>query len=300
MGGGLVRDGVDLDLAGQVPAQQLGHHVRGVALQADRQRPPLGLRGARPGDGVVEVRGDDVEVAVLQPARDAGGVALDADRDAVVHGDGERLGATHAAQPRGQGDGPGERAAEPLAGNSAERLVRALQDPLGADVDPRAGGHLAVHHEALALQLAEVLPRGPIPHEVGVRDQHPRRPLVGAEYPDGLAGLDEQGLVVGEGGERGDDGVEGLPAAGGAAGPAVHHELVGVLGHLRIEVVHEHAQRRLLRPAAGSEFEPAWGADGPGAVRRGHRRSLLAGTHPPHPIVSLRGPLVQRWDIMAK
>ena len=78
----------------------------------------------------------------------------------------------------------------------AEGLVGALQDALGADVDPRAGRHLPVHHQALGLELAELLPVRPVANEVRVRDQHARRPLVGAEHADRLAGLHQQGLVV--------------------------------------------------------------------------------------------------------
>ena len=53
--------------------------------------------------------------AVLDAPRDARGVAVDADRDAVVHRDGQRLGATHAAEAggeRGVVDGDGDRSEE--------------------------------------------------------------------------------------------------------------------------------------------------------------------------------------------
>ena len=68
--------------------------------------------------------------------------------------------------------------------------------PWAADVDPRAGGHLAVHHQALAIELVEMLPGRPARHQVGVGDQHARRVRVGAEHADRLARLDQQGLVV--------------------------------------------------------------------------------------------------------
>jgi hypothetical protein len=61
------------------------------------------------------------------------------------------------------------------ARHRAEGLVRALQDALRADVDPRAGRHLAVHGEPLPLQLAEHLPRRPARHQVAVGDEHARR-----------------------------------------------------------------------------------------------------------------------------
>ena len=127
--------------------------------------------------------------------RDPRLVDVDADRDAVVHGDGERLRAAHAAEPGGQRDRPGQRAAELLVGDRREGLEGALQDALRADVDPRAGRHLAVHDQAQLLELAELLPVGPVADQVGVGDQHARRPLVGAHHADRLARLHEQRLV---------------------------------------------------------------------------------------------------------
>ena len=76
------------------------------------------------------------------------GVDVDAQRHAVVHRDRQRLGAAHAAEAGGQRDRAGECAAEAAAGDLGEALVRALEDALRADVDPRAGRHLAVHRQA--------------------------------------------------------------------------------------------------------------------------------------------------------
>ena len=90
-------------------------------------------------------------------------------------------------RPAVSGDRAGERAAEPLVGDGGERLEGALQDALGADVDPRAGGHLAVHRQAEVLEPPELLPVGPVADQVGVGDQHARRPLVGAHDADRLA-----------------------------------------------------------------------------------------------------------------
>ena len=80
--------------------------------------------------------------------------------------------------------------------------------------------------------------------------------------------------------ELADDRVEGLPAiARGPAGAAVDDEVVGVLGDLRVEVVHEHPERRLLLPAAAAELAAARGADragADGAHGLGHRAVRLA------------------------
>ncbi len=121
---------------------------------------------------------------------------------------------------------PAQRPAEPAPRDLGEALVRALQDPLGADVDPRARRHLPVHRQPERLEPAELLPRRPFGHEVRVRDQHPRRPLVGAEHADRLARLHEQRLVVGERAKRRDDRVERLPRARRAPGAAVDDEIV--------------------------------------------------------------------------
>ena len=43
-----------------------------------------------------------------------------------------------------------------------------------------------------------------------------------------------------------DDRIEGGPIARRLAGPAVDHEVVGILGDLRVEVVHQHPERRFL------------------------------------------------------
>src|SRR5438477_585004 len=92
--------------------------------------------------------------------------------------------------------------AEVLARELGKGLVRALHDALRADVRPRAGRHLAVHDEALGLELAELLPIRPLGHEVRVRDEDARRALVRLEDGDGLPALHEHRLVVLEAAER--------------------------------------------------------------------------------------------------
>ena len=132
---------------------------------------------------------------------------------------------------------PGERAAEALRRDRGEGLVGALQDALGADVDPRTGGHLSVHREPERLQATELRPGRPVGHQVGVGDQDARRPLVGLEHADRPAGLDEHGLVGLERRERAHQRVEAAPVARRLAGAAVDDQVVGALGHLGVEVV---------------------------------------------------------------
>src|SRR6478672_5415272 len=88
---GLVGDDVDRHPA----AQQLGEHLRGVAHDADGPGATLVLGGDGLVDRLVERVGDLVEVAVLDPAAQPGLVDVDDEAGALVHRDGQRLGAAH-------------------------------------------------------------------------------------------------------------------------------------------------------------------------------------------------------------
>ena len=154
-----------------------------------------------------------------------------------------------------------------LSGRTGKRLVGALQDALGADVDPASGGHLAVHHQPGLIELVEGLPVGPVRHQVGVGDQHARRERVGLQHRHRLAGLHQQGLVVFQAVEDLHDLVKALPIAGRLAAPAVDDQVFGVLGHLGVEVVHQHAFGGFLNPAFG------------GALRSTRSANLGGGGH---------------------
>ena len=179
-------------------------------------------------------------------------------------------------RPAGHHQPPGQAAAEVLAGALGEGLVGALQDALRADVDPGAGGHLAVHGQAQRFEPAELVPGGPARHQVGVGDQHPRRLVVGAEHADRLAALDQQRLVVLQPAQRGDDALVALPVARRLAAAAVDDQVLGALGHLGVEVVHQHPQGGLLVPALAGQAVPvgalmvcSWDAEiGHGRTRR--------------------------------
>ena len=68
--------------------------------------------------------------------------------------------------------------------NRTESLVGSLENSLGSDVDPATGRHLAVHREALSLQLPKLFPVGPATNQVRVGNQHARRMLKRGEYTD--------------------------------------------------------------------------------------------------------------------
>src|SRR5207249_150826 len=64
-----------------------------------------------------------------------------------------------------------------------------------------------------------------------------------------------------------DDRVERLPRARGAPAAAVDDEVLPVLRDLRVEVVHEHAERRLGLPRLAAKLRPTRGRHG---FVRGH------------------------------
>ena len=257
MGAGLVGDHVRT----HATLDQFWQDLCGVAQQRNGDGLAfLGVLGdAR--QGVVEVGGLLVDVTAVEAEVDADLLALDVQRAGAGQGRGQWLRAAHAAEAGGEHPTAGQVAVVMLAAGFHEGFVGALDNALATDVDPAAGGHLAVHGQALGIQFVEMLPAGPVRHQVGVGDQHAGGVAVGLEHADRLTGLHQQGFVIVQIGEALDDLVVALPVARRAADTAVHHQFLGVLGHLRVEVVHQHAQRRFGQPAFGGELVTAGGAD---------------------------------------
>ena len=178
---------------------QAGSISAALPTRAIETASPVG-GGRGPGDSAsAGIVGQPIDVADLEASLRPRRVDLDRQADALVHRHRERLGAAHPAQPRREHDPPAQRPAEVLARELREGLVRALEDPLGPDVDPGARGHLAVHHQPGPLELPEVRPSSPTSR----RGSSWRCRTRGAHScvrstPTGLPDLDEQGLVVGE------------------------------------------------------------------------------------------------------
>jgi hypothetical protein len=127
-----------------------------------------------------------------------------------------------------------------------------------------------------------MLPVGPMGHQIRVGDQHARRVLVGLEHADRLARLDQQGLVALQLGKHADQGVVAGPVARGPADAAVDHQLLRLLGDLGVQVVHQHAERRLGQPGPGGELRAARRADLARVVEAGilsHGSAPLADVH---------------------
>jgi hypothetical protein len=171
-----------------------------------------------------------------------------------------------------------------LAPGFGEGFVGALHDALGADVDPAAGRHLAVHEQALAVEFIEVLPGRPLRHQVRIGDQHARRIKVGLEHADRFARLDQQGLVVFQGAQRCQDLVEAGPVARRPPDAAVDHQVLRILRHFRVEVILQHPVGRFGQPALAGQF---------GAARRAN---YAAGVEPRVEVGAWIGAHVSSWN----
>ena len=248
MGGGLVGDDVRPDAS----PHQFRKDLRGIAEQAyrywllfaaglldDRQR--LLQRGRLA-----------VEVAGAQPHLDARGLAFDdqaADAPAITAASG--CAPPMPPRPAVRIHLARERSAEMAPPHLDERFVGALNDALAADIDPRTRGHLAVHHEPLTIELMKMLPGRPVRHQVGIGDQHAGASAWVRNTPTGLPDCTSSVSSASSRLQRGDDGVETVPVTRRPADAAIDHQFLRTLRHGGVQVVHQHAQRRLGEPGFG-------------------------------------------------
>ena len=251
---GLVGQRVGLDPA----LHHFGQDLRGIAEQADRDRHRTLAQHVQ---RLVDRGRAPVEIAGLEPLRDAAFLAFDGDAMRAGHDRGERLRAAHAAEPRGQDPAAAQVALIMLAAHLGEGLVSALHDALGADIDPGAGRHLAVHHQPLAIQFVEMVPVRPVRHQVRIGDQHARRVAMRAEHADRLARLDEQGLVLLQPLQRLDDRVVALPVARRPADAAIDDQLLRRLGDARDRDCSSASASRLRWSSSGSSARCRWAPD---------------------------------------
>jgi len=269
VGGRLVRDHIRRNAA----HDQLLIDIGGVPDQTDGIRRPGRLVLLDEGHGLFERIHNGIDVANLATALGALPIDFHNQPDAFIHGYGHGLGTTHASQAGGEHEPALERFPAPLPGKGPERLIGALQDPLSADIDPGTGRHLTVHDEALASQLIEVLPSGPMRHEVGVGNQDARGIRMSLEDDHGFPRLDKKGLVFLKVLERIQNGVERIPGARSLPPAAVDYEILRPLGDLRIEVILNHPIGRFSQPGFAGELRAVWGMN----RARARHKGLLIG-----------------------
>ena len=131
-----------------------------------------------------------------------------------------------------------------LSASFDEGFVGALHDALCANVYPRACRHLAIHHQALPVEVVEVFPVSPVWHQIGIGNQYAGRILMGFENANGFTRLHQQGVVIAKGFEAGNNGIEIFPATRRASNTTVHHQFVRILCHIGMQVVHDHPHWR--------------------------------------------------------
>src|SRR5882724_554309 len=100
-------------------------------------------------------------------------------------------------------------------------LKRTLHDSLATDINPRAGGHLAIHRQPYLLEAIELTVIVPLSHEIRIRDQDARCFIVGPKFADRLSRLNEKRFVIFQLAERPNNRIESFPASRGATSPAV-------------------------------------------------------------------------------
>ena len=138
-------------------------------------------------DRIVKIACLLVQIARAQTKIDACLLTFDRQRDSTRERRCERLRAAHPAETGGQDPATRPIAAKVQTTGLCKRFVSSLNDALAADINPAACRHLSVHEQTLAVELVEVLPIGPLRHQVGVGDQHARRIGVRFEHADRFA-----------------------------------------------------------------------------------------------------------------
>src|SRR5215472_1378532 len=195
----------------------------GISDKPDRDRLAFLVCSLNYRKGLIKAGSAAVEIAGALAELDAARLAFDDQNRRARHRGRQRLGATHAAKSTTKKPTSRKRSGEVATANLRKRFVCALNDPLRSNIDPRASGHLAVHHEPFSIELVEMLPRRPVRDEIAIRDDDPWRARMRRKDAYRLAGLNQQCLILAQLCESRDDLVEAIPIPRGAADPTIYH-----------------------------------------------------------------------------
>jgi len=249
------------DINDNAAANDFREDLSAVADETDGEGAAFSAGSFTESKGFVEVFGEGVAVACVYATLNARTVHVDSKYNAIIERDGEWLRAAHAANAASDDEFALERASKVAVSERGEGLEGSLQNALSANVYPTSGGHLAIHDEALAIKLVEVLPGSPFADEIGVGDENAWSEIVRGKDGNGFTRLDEESFFVAELLKLADDGVEGLPVTRGATDAAIDDQVGGTLGDFGVEVVHEAAECGLLLPTFAAELVSARGTD---------------------------------------
>ena len=99
---------------------------------------------------------DLIAVTALQSLLNARRINFDSEKHCAIHRCGEWLRAAHASEAAGQNKLSFKRTAKMFPASGGKGFECTLHDSLAADVNPRAGRHLAVHRQAQALEAIKL------------------------------------------------------------------------------------------------------------------------------------------------
>ena len=141
-----------------------------------------------------------------------------------------------------------------------------MNDALGSDVHPTAGGHLAVVGHAHGGGPVEARQIVKFAHHEAVGNDHPGGHFVAAEEAQGVTGHHHQSLLVRQGFQIFLNQAILHPVLAHLAGLAVGHQLIGIQGHVKIQVVVNHHLEGLALGAVALVFVNGLAVDGPGGT----------------------------------
>ena len=158
MSGGLIGDGIRLVSRVRSRAvNEIRINFGCVSEQTHRYCPAISMRIFNKMKSIFHRVCPGVEVTCFESEFNRRSITLDGDHGETTHGGREGLGAAHAAETCCQDPSTFCRSAEMLARHFGEGFEGALNDALGADIYPRAGSHLTVHHQSTLIEFREVL-----------------------------------------------------------------------------------------------------------------------------------------------
>ena len=240
-------------VAGGLVAEQVdGERTRNRRLQQIHDVAVVGNRDAlarrscllRAGEDLVQIARRQIDPALVESGLDAGVVHLRKHADRARDERGLGLRAAHAAEAGGDEDFALEvalaRHAEIFAPDAKNRVKRAVDDPLRADVHPAAGGHLPIVGNAHLLgdfPIVDVIEHAD--HQ-RVGEDHARSVGFARKETYGMPGFEHQRLLVGEFFQILFDQAVLQPVLADLPRLAIGHELIGIQRHVKIEIVVDH------------------------------------------------------------
>ncbi len=145
--------------------RQLRNHVGTISNQSNRRRLARTHGVLQNAQRFVEIVHHHIAVTALHAPLDALRIHVDPQKRRAIQRRCQRLRAAHPAHAAARHKFPGKvRSMEMLPPRRRKSFVRPLKNSLRPNVNPAAGGHLPVHHQAGSIELVEMFPIAPMSH----------------------------------------------------------------------------------------------------------------------------------------